>query len=297
MKKLFSILAMILLMSVVFVACAPAQKTPETKDESNVQQEEKTDKKEEPKADATGLTGKLKEIKDRGKLIVATSADYPPYEFHAMIDGKDEFVGFDMDLARAIAEAMGVELEIQDMGFDAALGSVTTGMADLSIAGIGRRPEREPMFEFSEVYHNSEQGVLVRKEDVEKYKSEADFKGKILGAQIGTIQEGIARGIEGAEVKVLSKLTNMIVELKTGLVDAVVIELPVGKSYAVQNPDLAVAESITFPSEGEGSCVIANKGETALMEEVNKIIADLKESGKMNEFVVKAYEMVGATGE
>lgn len=302
MKKLMSILGLILIMSLMLAACAPAQKQEESKD-SNEQTTQKQEEKQGEKPDQTAKNpsdqakNKLEQIKEKGKLVVATSADYPPYEFHMMIDGKDEFVGFDMDLARALAEKMGVELEIQDMGFDAVLGSVTTGMADLGIAGIGKRPDRESMFEFSMEYHNSEQGLLVRKEDADKIKSVADLKGKKVGAQIGTIQEKIANNIEGAEVKVLSKLTNIILDLKTGMVDAVVIEYPVGKSYAVQNKDLAVAEEVKFPSEGEGSCIIANKGETELIEEVNKIVKELKDSGKINEFVVKAYDMVEKSQE
>lgn len=302
MKKLVSILSLILIMSLIFTACAPAQKQEGNKGNSTETAQKEEEKKDE-KPDQTAKSpqasekNKWEQIKEKGKLIVGTSADYPPYEFHMMIDGKDEFVGFDMDLARALAQEMGVELEIQDMGFDAVLGSVTTGMVDLGIAGIGRRPERESMFEFSDVYHNSEQGLLVRKEDADKIKSVEDLKGKKVGAQIGTIQEGIAKKIEGVEVKVLSKLTNMILELKTGMVDAVVIEYPVGKSYAVQNKDLAMAEEVKFPSEGEGSCIIANKGETELIEEVNKIIKKLKDEGKINEFVVKAYEMVEQTQE
>ena len=85
---------------------------------------------------ATTTTDKLQEIKDSGKLVMGTSADYPPYEWHLIKDGKDEIIGFDIDIAQAIADELGVELEIKDMDFDGLIPALTTGKIDIIIAGM-----------------------------------------------------------------------------------------------------------------------------------------------------------------
>ena len=91
----------------------------------------------------------LEGIKNKGKIVLGTSADYPPFESHAMIDGKDEIVGFDIEIAKYIAEELGVELEIKDMDFDKLLGGLSTGMLDIVIAGMNPDPEREKEANFT----------------------------------------------------------------------------------------------------------------------------------------------------
>lgn len=240
---------------------------------------------------------KLEAIKSSGKLVVGTCADYPPYEFHMIIDGVDTIVGFDMEIAKAIAEGLGAELEIKDMSFDAVLAGVGTGMIDIGVAGINPTPEREDAMDFSDVYYKASQTVVVKAENADKYKSNDDLKGKIIGAQTGTLQEGVAQEIEGVTVKSLAKVTDLILELKTGKVDAVMLELPVAGSYANQNKDLAVPESIVFEKMEGGSTVITAKGEAQLMEEINKIIAKLLEEGKIDEFVADANELAETVAE
>lgn len=248
-------------------------------------------------ADASAATNKLEAIKASGKLVVGTSADYPPYEFHMIIDGVDTIVGFDMEVAKAIAEGLGVELEIKDMGFDAVLAGVGTGMIDIGVAGINNTPEREESMDFSEVYYKASQTVIVKTENLGSYNKNDDLKGKVIGVQIGTLQESIAQGIEGATVKSLSKVTDLILELKTGKVDAIMLEMPVAGSYAKQNEDLAVAEGIVFEKMEGGSTVITANDETELMEAVNTVIAQLLADGKIDQFVAQANELAEKAAE
>ena len=110
----------------------------------------------------------LDQIKQKGELVVGTSADYPPYEFHAEVDGKDTIVGFDMEIAQAIADKLGVSLKIVDMSFDNLLMSLANDEFDLVIAGLSADEERRKTTDFSDPYLESKNLILVRAEDADK---------------------------------------------------------------------------------------------------------------------------------
>lgn len=235
---------------------------------------------------------KLEQIQATGKLIVGTSADYPPYEFHMVIDGKDEIVGFDVEIMKELAKGLGVELEIQDMGFDAVLAGVGTGLIDIGVAGINPMPEREDAMDFSDVYYKASHTIIVPADKAGDYKTEADLEGKTIGAQLGTLQEQVAKeDIPGATVKSLGKVTDLILELKTGMIDAIILEMPVAHSYEKQNPDLKVVTDIVFEKMEGGSTVITANDETELMDAINAILGDLVSSGKVDQFVADANEL------
>lgn len=242
-------------------------------------------------SEAAAPANKLEAIKAANKLVVGTCADYPPYEFHMVIDGVDTIVGFDMEVAKAVADKLGVELEIKDMSFDAVLAGVGTGMVDIGVAGINPTPEREDAMDFSDVYYKASHTVLVKAENVDKIKTKDDLKGKVIGAQTGTLQEGVAQEIEGATVKSLGKVTDLILELKTGKIDAIMLELPVAGSYEKQNEDLAVPEGIVFEKIEGGSSIITANDETELMTEINAVIKELVETKKIDEFVAEANKL------
>ncbi|MGG5460720.1 ABC transporter substrate-binding protein [Clostridium sp. B9] len=235
--------------------------------------------------------GKLAEIKENGKLVVGLSADYAPYEFHIMKDGKDQVVGFDISIANEIAENLGVELEIKEMEFGAIVQSVKSGMIDLGISGLTPDEERKKAVDFSDIYYEAEQGVLINKDNKDSIKGIGDLSGKKVGAQIGSIQAEIANGIEGADVKLLDNVNTLILELKTGKLDALIVELPVAKIATEVNPELSLADETIKDSEG-GSAIAIQKGNDDLVEAVNKTITELKDNGKMDEFVNEAIELV-----
>ena len=246
---------------------------------------------------------RLDSIKKAGKLILGTSADYPPYEFHAQVDGKDAIVGFDIELAREVAKDLGVQLEIKDMDFDGLLAALASGNVDMVISGMTPTDERKQNVDFTEIYYFAEHGVLIRKADEAKYgESVESLKDAMVGAQRGAIQVSLAKTrIEGVaedkagdphpQVKELGKLPDLVMELKNSKVEAIVAELPVAKAYLGANADLALA-TYTFKDAEGGSAVACKKGEAALVEAINKTVARLKADGSIERFVSEASESV-----
>lgn len=236
----------------------------------------------------------MERVKDAGTLIVGTSADYPPYEFHKTINGVDKIVGFDIMIAEEIAKDLGVKLEIKDMKFDGLLGALKSNKIDMVIAGMNPTAERAKEVDFSKVYYTAVQAVIVRAEDKDKLKSFADLSGKKVGVQMATTQEEIAKAqIKGAEIKSLGKITDLVLELKNKKVDALVVELPVAKSYADKNADIFVSD-MKFSEETaqKGSAVAMTKGNQEFVDSVNKTLDRLIKEDKISKFVTDANNMV-----
>lgn len=241
---------------------------------------------------------RMTKIKESKRLIVGTSADYPPYEFYTMTDGGESIVGLDISIAKAIAEELGVEIEIRDMGFDAVLTEVGTGMIDIGIASITPTEERDWAMDFSDIYYQARYTVLVQSERQEEYQTWDDLNGKIIGVQIGTVQEEIANSkCKGSEIRALAKVTDLVEDLKSAKIDAIILEDPVAQSYSKQNPDLAVVEQIKIESEGNGVAVITANNQDDLMKEINRVLYRLKESGELDRFIVEANELAGSAIE
>lgn len=253
-------------------------------------------------SDNTSAAGGKKETKDlletiqeKGKVVVGMSADYAPYEFHYIDEnGKDVIGGFDVDIANEIADALGVELVIQEMDFDALVAALPAGKVDLVISGMNPTEERAKVVDFSEIYYNSQHGILVRAEDVDKYKTFADLEGVKVGAQLGSTQEQIARSeIPNADLQLLNNVNNLILELKAGKVDAVIMEKPVAEMAIKSNPELAVGNPIYEDKTG-GNAVGMAKNNPELLAKINEVIKELNESGKMDEYIVKANELAAS---
>lgn len=260
---------------------------------------------------ATGFMGcasktndtKLAQIQKNKKLVLGTSADYPPYEFHTQINGKDAIVGFDVAIAGEIAKDLGVELEIKDMDFDGLLAALASGNVDLVVAGMTPTEERRQNVDFSDIYYSVEHGVMIRKADSSLYGRDVlSLKDRMIGAQRGAIQVGLAKAnIKGvsedkleephAQVKELGRLPDLVMELKNSKIDGVVAELPVVKVYIAANPDLSLA-SYTFRDEEGGSAIAVKKGEVELVSSINKTIRRLLSENKIDQFVAEANELV-----
>lgn len=235
-------------------------------------------------AEEQKAAGKVDEIKAKGKIVLGTAADYPPYEFHKEINGKDEIVGFDIEIAKAIAKDMDIELEIKDMKFDGLLAALVAEDIDFIIAGMVPTEERKQSVDFSVPYYQAEQKMLVKAENADKVKTAADLKGKAVGAQKSTIQEEIANTkIEASEVKALSKITDLVLELQNDKVFGVVLVAPVAEAYAKQNPALAVPE-ISFGRE-DGVAVAVNKGNADLVEAINASLDKLIKDGSIDKLI------------
>lgn len=271
MKKIISFLMVVMLM-VSLAACGNGGKT----------QEQKTEVK-----------SKVDEIKERGYLLIGTSADYPPYETHIMVDGKDEIVGLDIEIAKEIAKSLGVELKIEDMNFDALLLSLATGKIDMVLAAMSATEERKEKVDFSMVYYNPKQTIIIRKEDAGTLNSLEAFEGKTVGVQKGTIQEEFAdQNMPKAEKIALAKIPNLILEVKTGKSDAVVLEEPVANAYISQNPELTMANIEVAINSDEGSSVALKKGDAELLKVVDETIKKLIEEKKIDQMVIEANKLL-----
>lgn len=236
---------------------------------------------------------KMESIKEKGKLVLGTSADYPPYEFHKEIDGKDEIVGFDIEIAKAIAEDLGVELEIKDMKFDGLLAALQAGNIDIVVAGMTATPERMESVDFSVPYYTEEHTIIVKKENLDKFNSLESLKGLKIGAQKTTVQESIAKeNIEDAQIVALSKIQDLILQLKSDKVDAVVLAQFVAGEYAKSNDDISVA-GFTIAKDDQGVSVAVKKGSEDLVAEIDKTLNKLMEENQIEQFITEASELAG----
>lgn len=201
----------------------------------------------------------MQKIKKQGKLVVGTASGYPPYEFIDTSVGEKKVIGIDMALAQKIADELGVKLEVQDMNFQALLTSLTGGKVDIAIAGINPTEERKKSMDFSADYLPTEQKVIIRKADGSRYKKLEDLFGKTVGVQKSTTQEALAKEkIKDAKIVSLAHVPEVVLELKQGKVDGLVVEGIVGGQYLVFNDDLMFSE-VEFPNAVKSSAAAVKK--------------------------------------
>jgi arginine/lysine/histidine transporter system substrate-binding protein len=229
-------------------------------------------------------TGKLGHILSAGMITLGTSAEYAPYEFHKKINGKDQIVGFDINIAKEIAKDLGVRLNIRDIDFGSLLTELKTGSVDFVIAGMTPDEERRKSVDFSKNYYEAKQSVFVRAQDKERFRTMKDLEGATIGVQIGTTQEKIAKAVPNAKVRALGRTTELVLELKSKKVDALIVELPVAQGYVRNNPDLALSDIHPQYASG-GSAVAVNKGEAALLAAIQKTLDRLTAEGRIDRWV------------
>ena len=232
-----------------------------------------------------------------GKLTVATSPDFAPYEFYAIDEsGNAQLAGFYMALAQYIADYLGLELEVVPMDFDGVLAEVTAGNVDLGMAGLSPDPDRMEAMDFSDIYYQGGQSLVVTQANKDKWASleELNDPSVSIGAQLASIQYDLAmENTPDADVVQLAKVTDVVSELLGGKLDAGYIETVVAESYAKNYPDLYIAFDV--PYEVEGSAIGVVKGNEALLAGVNEAIAAALADGSMDDFVAQANEQ--ASGE
>lgn len=279
MKKKLLFLCLMIIATISLVACTGEKGKEKT---SDIKKQEQTSTN-----DTQNNTDSIVKIKEKGKLVLATSPDYPPYEFKTIKDGKLEIVGFEIEMAKKFAEKLGVDLEIKEMDFKLVIESVKKGEADIAMAGISPTPQRAEQVGMTEGYYKSEQTALIRAEDLDKYTSKDSLKGKNIGAQMGAIQVKMAQSVDGATVKELPLVTALLADLKTKKIDAIVMESAVAKQYAMGNPEFKVANFV-FESDSESSVLAVKKENTDLLEFLNKEIEQMISDGTVNKLVVDA---------
>lgn len=226
-------------------------------------------------------------IKSKGKIVLGTAADYPPYEFHKEIDGKDEIVGFDIEIAKEIAKELGVELEIVDMKFEGLLPALVTNDIDFIIAGMVANEDRKEKIDFSIPYYQAQQRMMVKLSDADTLKMPEDFSGLKVGAQKSSIQENIAlEKFSTAEYIGLSKITDLVLELKSDKIQGVILVEPVAKAYVNQNDDLYLVDEVL--GQEDGVAVAVNKGNEDLVLVINQVLEKLISEGKIDQFIADA---------
>ncbi|UHA73598.1 transporter substrate-binding domain-containing protein [Paenibacillus sp. 481] len=225
---------------------------------------------------------------EKKKIVLGTSADYPPYEFHKTVNGKDEIVGFDISIAKEIAKDMGAELVIEDMKFDSVIEALNSKKVDFIMAGLDADPEREKAMTFSEPYYLAEAGVIIRAADKEKYKTAADLKGQKIGVQQGSTFEDVATQIPDAQIEKLVSVSDLALALESNRIEAVLAEKPVAKAYATKRSDALAVADVQLKPEGEGYVVGIHKQNPDLAAQINKTIQRLKQEGKIETFLIDA---------
>lgn len=222
------------------------------------------------------------------KLVMGTSADYPPYEFHDTSSGKDEIKGFDIDIANYIAKEVGFELEIKDSDFSGLIPALQSKRVDFVISGMTPTEERKKSVDFSDLYYEAKNTIVAPKGS--NLKTPESLAGKKVGVQLGSIQENAAKDMQKTiqmEVVPLNKIGDMIQEIKSHRIDAAIIEDTVAKGYVTSNPDI---EFNTIPDSGENGSAIAFPKGSEHVEEFNKAIKKLKDSGELDKLIKKWFE-------
>ena len=277
MKKQILALSMAALMAAALTACSskPAETAaPETTQAQTAEAAPETEgETAEASEEATGGAEAA-----GGTLVMATNAEFPPYEYYE--DG--DIVGIDVEIAKAIAAKLGMELQIEDMAFDAIIPAVTSGKADFGAAGMTVTEERQRSVEFTDTYANSNQVAIV-KEDSDITGSDA-LAGKIIGVQLGTTGDALATEIKDATVERYNKGLEAVQSLTQAKIDAVVIDQATAEAFVKKTEGIKILEEKM--SEEEYAIAI-KKGNMELVEKMNEAIKELKEEGKIDEIVAK----------
>lgn len=228
--------------------------------------------------------------KQEGKLILATSADYPPFEFHMLDEnGKDTIVGIDVSVAKQIAADMGLELEIMDVSFENLLTAMDKGSADIVIAAMEQDPKREASADFSDTYYTDVPPVVVMKAaKAAQFTTTDSFSGLTVGAQTGTTKADVVTGtLTGAELLSLSTVTDLINNLVYDKCDAVVLDGAVAEQYVQTNEDLAICP-VALGAVAEYKVAVAEGDPKGLLEGINASIAKMVDAGLIEQFIAQA---------
>ena len=223
---------------------------------------------------------------EAGKLHMSTNAAFPPYE---MTTDDGGFEGIDVEVADAIAKKLGLELVVDDMGFDAALLAVQNGQSDIAMAGITVKPDRQEVMDFTDSYTNAVQVIIVN-EDSPIQSVDDLVNAEMIGCQRATTgYEYCAADPEddgyGADhVTAYETGALAVMDLVQGKVDAVVIDNEPAKAYVAQNPGLKILDT---EFANEEYAIAVKKGNTALLDAVNAAMAELKADGTFQDIVDK----------
>lgn len=276
--------ALLLALCMVFALCACGNKTDPAATPTDA-----GDEKDYSTMTIDELKAELQTVAE-GKLTVATSPDFAPYEFYAIdADGNPVLSGFDMGLAQYIADFLGLELNVVPMDFDGVLAELNSKTVDIGMAGLSPDPERMDAMDFSDIYYMGGQSFVTVKDKADTVTgfdvcNSSEYS---IGAQTGSIQFNLAmENTPNANIVSLPKVTDLVTDLLAGNLDGAFIETVVAENYAKNYPDLVVVCEV--PYDVPGSSVGVAKGNPALLAAVNLAIAAALEDGSMDQFIADA---------
>lgn len=222
------------------------------------------------------------------KLIMGTNAAFPPFEFTTSQGLVGEFDGIDVAIAQKIAEADGKQLEIVDQEFDGLVAAVKTGKVDMAVAGMTVTEERLQNVDFSDTYYTATQ-IMIVGADNDDIKTAEDLKnGKKVGVVLGYTGDSVVTndlGIDEANIVRANRGIDVVQDVKNGKLDAVVMDSATGKALAEKNGLKIVEDAGAF--ESEEYAIAVKKGNTKLLETINKVLADMKANGEIEQLAEK----------
>jgi polar amino acid transport system substrate-binding protein len=284
-KKLWQIILAVVMGILTAVVVTGCSSTADTKPAAN-------------SSAAAASDDSLSKIKAKGKLVVGINAEFAPFEFHTMVDGKDTVAGFDLDLAKEIAKDMGVELEIKELSFDALLTTLQSGQVDVVISGLSATEERRKTVDFSDTYYKGTQVLLTTKGNLDKFNSFNDLKDKKIGIQLSSLQDKLMQSLlpDGKYTKIES-MNTLFLSLKSNQIDGIVTTKIVSEMAIAANPEFVIADKVQIDDSSlnsPGVAVAMRKGSASLQTQINGTVKRVQESGQMQSFVDAACKLAGA---
>lgn len=283
MKKISKLVCIIMCIAMVaaLCACGSSASTPAASD-----------------APASEPQNALEKIKADGVLTVALSPDFSPMEFvDASKSGQEQYVGFDVSLAKYIAEYIGVDLTIEAMNFDACQTAVYTASVPMAVSGFSWTEERAENYNISDYYYagdnETEQVLLIRSADADKYKAAEDFAGLDVGAQNASLQmQLVTEQLTDANPITIGDIGTGVLELQNGNIEALAVAKGNASMIISSNPDLAICSwEFDVKAEYEANVVLVTKGEDELLAVVNEALAKAYADGLYGEWYNAAVEL------
>lgn len=222
-----------------------------------------------------GCGSSSQETNEKGVLRVGSETTFPPFEY---TDDQNNAIGFDVDLSQEIAKRLGLKMEFVSMGFDALIPAVNSGSIDMIAAGMNPTPEREKAVDFSDIYFNEGGFTAVVRKDNTDIKGIDDLKGKVVGAQVGSVPADMAKALPASQVKEIDSNSQIFMELKAGTIDGAIMDNAVAMFYLKQGADKDL-KLVGNPTESTGIALGFKKGNTKLRDDVNKALKEMKEDG------------------
>lgn len=323
LKQLLGLVSLILALSLLLVACGKEDKkgtggsttvgtentssadketVAETESTSSADKESVSEESEGEEADTTEVKDKLAEIKERGTIFLGTSPDFPPNEFYILDENnKKQIVGSDISLGQAIADKIGVKLEIKATDFSGVLANIQAGQVDMGISGFAATEARKQTMQFSVGYQRSTsegyQGILTTKAKAEEYPDLEAFKAAelILGAQAGSIQYEMATKLTAEKnIKQLGTMDALALALNAGDLDAVIVSTESAEPLLDTFTEFVILPQDGFDLDPEGmystSVIGFPLGEeyASLVEICNEVIEEAREAGLLDQWVEEA---------